>query len=324
MAGCPLITLAMVTYNHEKYILEALKGAVAQTYSPLEIIVSDDASTDKTAEIINEFVGQYTGPHTWRININETNLGVLGNCMRVAGLAQGELIVYSDGDDVSLPGRVKACSQYYQQHPDHDYFICKAEWMDEHGHTIPSDFGHPESRPGVIWNICHRVPGAWGTCSCHHRRLYDVFGIMRIPDLKNIDGALAFRAILLGGRVNFLDGVFVRYRQHSGGVVSARSSTSGICLSKKYIKVTNDLIYLMQQMACDVKKACELHLISEHLCTHALRAINNEIFGSRLAADALTVAIPFRALQWVRYLLASVFAACRNAYQIKSCFLLRK
>jgi glycosyltransferase involved in cell wall biosynthesis len=48
----PLLTLAMFAYNHERFIAEAVRGALRQTYSPLEIIISDDCSTDRTFEII--------------------------------------------------------------------------------------------------------------------------------------------------------------------------------------------------------------------------------------------------------------------------------
>ena len=50
--GRPLITFALFAYNQEKYIEEAVQGAFLQTYSPLEIILSDDGSTDRTFEII--------------------------------------------------------------------------------------------------------------------------------------------------------------------------------------------------------------------------------------------------------------------------------
>ena len=57
------VSVCVVTYNQEKYIEDACKAALAQTYSPLEIIFSDDASPDKTFDIILENVKNYNGIH---------------------------------------------------------------------------------------------------------------------------------------------------------------------------------------------------------------------------------------------------------------------
>ena len=67
---CPLITFALLAYNQESYIREAVEGAFAQNYSPLEIILSDDYSTDKTYEIMKDLVDEYKGFHIIKINRN--------------------------------------------------------------------------------------------------------------------------------------------------------------------------------------------------------------------------------------------------------------
>ncbi len=75
----PLVTFTLFAYNHEKYIREkAVEGALAQTYTPLEIILSDDCSTDRTFEIIQEIAKSYTGKHQLVINRNKKNLGLAG------------------------------------------------------------------------------------------------------------------------------------------------------------------------------------------------------------------------------------------------------
>ena len=57
----PLVTFALFAYNQEKYIHEAVEGALAQTYEPLEIILSDDSSTDRTFEVMSELAKKYNG-----------------------------------------------------------------------------------------------------------------------------------------------------------------------------------------------------------------------------------------------------------------------
>jgi glycosyltransferase involved in cell wall biosynthesis len=58
-----LVTFALFAYNQEKYIREAVEGALAQTYEPLEIILSDDCSSDRTFETMREMAATYDGPH---------------------------------------------------------------------------------------------------------------------------------------------------------------------------------------------------------------------------------------------------------------------
>lgn len=59
----PLITFALFAYNQEQFIEEAVQGAFSQTYSPLEIILSDDGSSDQTFAIISRMESEYCGPH---------------------------------------------------------------------------------------------------------------------------------------------------------------------------------------------------------------------------------------------------------------------
>lgn len=60
----PPVTLALFAYNQERFITEAVEAAFAQTYQPLEIIISDDGSSDKTYDTILSLVQRYQGPHT--------------------------------------------------------------------------------------------------------------------------------------------------------------------------------------------------------------------------------------------------------------------
>ena len=101
----PLLTFAVGAYNHENFIREAVAGAFARTYSPLEIILSDDCSHDRTFEIMQEMAAGYRGPHKIILNRNPTNLGICGHANRLFDLTNGEWLVGSAGDDASLPER---------------------------------------------------------------------------------------------------------------------------------------------------------------------------------------------------------------------------
>jgi glycosyltransferase involved in cell wall biosynthesis len=103
----PLITFAIFAYNQERFVREAVEGALAQTYSPLEIVLSDDFSYDRTFEIMKEMAACYNGPHKLVLNRNSKNLGVGDHVNRVMELAQGALVVAAAGDDISCPQRTR-------------------------------------------------------------------------------------------------------------------------------------------------------------------------------------------------------------------------
>lgn len=97
----PLVTFAVFAYNQEKYIREAVEGAFAQTYSPLEIILSDDCSTDRTFEIMEEMARAYRGPHLVKVRRGEINLATALHVSAVSNIAKGSLFVVAAGDDIS-------------------------------------------------------------------------------------------------------------------------------------------------------------------------------------------------------------------------------
>lgn len=118
MVKDPRVTLVVFSYNQEQYIAEALDGALAQTYPHLEILISDDCSTDETFGIITSKVSDYCGPHQIKINRNEKNLNIGGHVRRVAKIAQGDIVVMAAGDDVSISTRVEEIVKVFNEQPD--------------------------------------------------------------------------------------------------------------------------------------------------------------------------------------------------------------
>jgi len=97
----PLVTFALFAFNQEQYIREAIEGAFSQTYEPLEIILSDDCSSDLTFEIMQEMAAAYQGPHRVIARQSSENRGLLNHILDVAHESNGEYIVVAAGDDIS-------------------------------------------------------------------------------------------------------------------------------------------------------------------------------------------------------------------------------
>lgn len=94
----------MATYNGAKYIREQLDSLAAQTYLPCELVVTDDGSTDRTLEIVDEFAT--SAPFPVKIFENSVNLGYADNFMYAASLCVGTLISFCDQDDIWEPRKL--------------------------------------------------------------------------------------------------------------------------------------------------------------------------------------------------------------------------
>jgi len=101
----PLVTIAMPTYNRaDGYLAEALESALAQTYAPLEILVSDNCSTDDTTAL----VARYDDPRIRYVR-HDTNLGAQGNFDFCLDAARGDFFVMLHDDDRMDPDLVEVC-----------------------------------------------------------------------------------------------------------------------------------------------------------------------------------------------------------------------
>jgi glycosyltransferase involved in cell wall biosynthesis len=95
----PLVSVLMTAYNREQYIAEAIESVLAQTFTDFELIIADDCSTDRTAEIAK----RYTSDQRVHLHVNENNLGQFPNRNHAAALAGGKYLKYLDSDDVAYP-----------------------------------------------------------------------------------------------------------------------------------------------------------------------------------------------------------------------------
>ena len=109
----PTASVLLLTYNQEPYVKEALLSLLEQDYEGLEIVVSDDCSTDGTWLLINEIVQGYKGSKKVVLNQNSTNFGIVANYFKAFELSSGDLIFTAAGDDVSMPNRCSTCVQLW-------------------------------------------------------------------------------------------------------------------------------------------------------------------------------------------------------------------
>ena len=94
----PLVSVCMTTYNHERYIAQAIESVLAQqTTFAVEVVVGEDCSADNTLKICREYEAQY--PDRVRVVTSDSNIGMHANYRRTIEACRGEYIAMCDGDD---------------------------------------------------------------------------------------------------------------------------------------------------------------------------------------------------------------------------------
>jgi len=122
----PLVSVVVITYNSAKYILAGLKSIENQTYDNIEVIISDDCSTDNTIDICKEWINKNKNKFQ-RVELIETNknTGVAGNLNRGINASKGEWIKTLSGDDMFSSELISHCVEYVSNHKDCSFAYIK-------------------------------------------------------------------------------------------------------------------------------------------------------------------------------------------------------
>jgi glycosyltransferase involved in cell wall biosynthesis len=211
----PMVTLALFAYNQEKFIREAVEAVLGQAYKRLEIIISDDCSKDKTFDIINSLVSNYTGPHEIIVNRNSVNLGLAKHFNKIVAMARGEIIVVAAGDDISLPMRVAKTVEMFRNYPEANFASFTDAVINEEGIIRQNNNEKADRKVSIVTlkdYISGRTPPLSGASRGYRKKVFEVFGELNV-DCPTEDTPSILRCLMLGhGLVSTEGGIL--YRQH--------------------------------------------------------------------------------------------------------------
>lgn len=220
MADLPLISVALCTYNGERFLREQVESVLAQDYPHLEVVAVDDASRDETFAILEEYAARDRRVRVYR---NAANLGFVRNFEKAFGLCRGELVAPADQDDVWLPSKLRTMVEALGGSP---AVYCDSEVVDELGRgrqrRLSTRFRMApvsDAASFVFWN---RISGH---AMVFRRELLET--ALPVPDGCYHDWWLGFVAACVG-RIEFCDQALVRYREHSGAVTQGPGKTLGL------------------------------------------------------------------------------------------------
>jgi glycosyltransferase involved in cell wall biosynthesis len=241
------VSIALCTYNGEKYLRQQIDSFLAQTVLPDEIVVCDDGSADRTLAILQEYAGSHPGI-AWNIHRNASNLRAPANFEQAVGLCSGEVIFLADQDDVWEKDKIGQMVRFLQSASGYDAVFTNAILIDEKGDFLPGtlldhsffsaglrvDF-HPAQLFYYSLLLGNIITGA--TMAVRRSALSELLPFqLQLHRKLWHDGWIGF-ALMARGRIGYLDVPLIRYRVHEGqqvGLAGKRDPFEEVVLAGVY------------------------------------------------------------------------------------------
>ncbi|MGE0659222.1 MAG: glycosyltransferase [Reyranellaceae bacterium] len=278
----PPMAMVLLIYRQERFVREALRGALAQDYQNLEIVVSDDASPDGTWRIVEEEASRYRGPHRLILNRNATNLGLMGNLLAAVRLTRAPYLVLAAGDDVSEPGRVRRMAETFAGAGDGGapvtLVISNATTIDGDGRPFAAQGAWPLNARVSAEEVFAKGMVIGGAGSAYAREVFDEFPE---PDRRiyNEDAIFCQRAALMG-RIEILHDRLLRYRRHGGNISTQPAPATAVRQMRQ--QILDHCPYwrrVLQQQHADARWAVDKGLVDAEtggrLLQHMQRHLHN-------------------------------------------------
>ena len=218
----PSVSVCMATYCGEQFVAAQIASILNQLCPDDELIVVDDASSDRTCEIIENF-------HDARIRLERhaSNLGVLRSFEDAICRSNGDILFLSDQDDVWAADRVSTVLRALQLHPEADIVVSDAALIDGDDNPLGCSYYAQKGkfRSGILANLVHC--SYLGCTMAFRRRIRS--RILPFPSGADVFHDLWIGAAnrLAGGKTLYIERPLVLYRRHSGNATGNQRLTPG-------------------------------------------------------------------------------------------------
>ena len=267
----PSASLLFLAYNHEAFVEEALLSALRQDVATFELVVVDDASTDRTRAIIEEVLARETPPGvTIKKVYKDKNGGLIAAVNGAMAVASGDVFVLMAGDDVSMPCRLARSLRTFADQPSVQLVYGDCVKIDETGRpfaspvseAMPQFFSYDDARLTRIY----AGSSPFGATAAYRRRLFDFFGPMGAGD-HGEDNCYWIRALMLG-EIYRDPACFIHWRQHAGNLSNFTSQLADEGWRRRHLEWMEKHANISRQWLKDIALARDARLIS---CPRAQR-----------------------------------------------------
>lgn len=215
----PLVAVVLYGYNEERFVAEAVESLLTQDYPTLEIVLSDDGSSDATGDIMERMAAEWEGPHRVWVNRNPHNIGIGSQINAAVANTTAKLIVLANADDRSHPDRVRHTAAAWQ-----DGDTATAVWsalrqVDAAGRPSGTLRACRAETACLARAARQRFGGPQAASMALDRRVFEAFG--PLPDNLILEDNPLFARALLLGPVRHLEEPLVDYRVHGDNISQA-------------------------------------------------------------------------------------------------------
>ena len=229
------VSVAIATYNGEKYIEEQLRSILEQTVPVCEIVISDDGSSDRTLDIVRSLAECPKADKIEFVLIQDNpRQGPGGNCEWALSHCTGDYIFICGQDDIWLPNKVEAVLSAFENHPDALCVLHNARLIDSDGNSLQKKFmDHPGGQALMEYCREHKdiiIPLSLLETSFEYTLVSGVAVVIKKELLEGLfpiparmeDQWIEFKAVS-EGRCVFLNEELTLYRRHSENVSGSKT-----------------------------------------------------------------------------------------------------
>ena len=296
------LSVALITYNGEKYLLEQLESLKNQTRLPDELVVCDDGSTDGTLEILQKFI--VSAPFPVRVFQNTKNVGPGFNFRKVFFLCEKDLVFFCDQDDVWYPDKLARAEAVFRAEPEVGLVLMNDRWVNAEGKPLlGSDHNRHVAaairRRNCYQSLLSRSQFGWAAHNMVCRTTWrEVLFQKNAPETAECFDAWVCRTMGALSHVRVLLEPSVDFRRHGGNF----TSHSKKC--KNPIVLFCRMIQKRQNIGRLYERAASYRQTYEYLQTCGQEIVHTDVlaFYQRAAAHAerraAAIARPF-ARPWI-------------------------
>lgn len=247
----PMVSILMITYNHEKYIRQALDGILMQKVDfTYEVVIGEDCSQDNTRAILLEYKEKY--PDRIRLILHEKNVGIGKNLGAVQRQCDGKYVAICEGDDYwTDPYKLKKQVSFLENHPEYIGTAHKIQVVDEYG-NFKKDSSSITFCQDEVYTIKHvekgLLPGQTATLVYRNLLINDLTAMDALENCNAIGDRKIALYLALNGNIYCFNEVMSHYRHVTEHGDSWNAKTKGKNLALYTINYNKELSLLAKEL----------------------------------------------------------------------------
>jgi len=240
MSDNPLVSIILPCFQHERYVEESILSCFNQTYKNIQLIISDDCSTDDTKKIIKNIIKN--PPFEVLFLDNKVNIGINKNMNQSIKMAKGKYISFHSGDDIFLAKKIESQVGFMETHPECNISYHDVSLFSDHTKRVLYDFSDRYKPLDGDYKTVIKNGIFFSALGCMVRSgSLPPGGFDENVEMCSDWFLMAETLINSGGTIKYLPGVYAYNRQHNFSITSKNKTQltdyehkSLDCLLKKY------------------------------------------------------------------------------------------